>query len=210
MLMRCSIFFFYKHNALSFFRVHHGQITSNQVLLPVIDNLRKITVEKVTQLRVCLFAIILFLLLCKYYCDGFFFLFFYKWMNFNFLPFFSQAIINVLINLQYLGEKMHKGFCRPLPLNSFRKWRNFLASNFSSSDRVFKILVQQTRKKKGFFWKDCTRNIFKSSNLITFISFIHVSCSFSKTFSCKFIWYHARGCISKNYIAFLHFLVFFL
>ena len=37
------------------FRVHHGQITSNQMLLPVIDRLRKVTVEKVTSLRVSSF-----------------------------------------------------------------------------------------------------------------------------------------------------------
>lgn len=34
-------------------RVHHGQITSNQMLIPVIDRLRKVTIEKVTNLRDC-------------------------------------------------------------------------------------------------------------------------------------------------------------
>ncbi len=34
------------------FRVHHGQITSNQVLLPVIDRLRTSSLSQVTQLRV--------------------------------------------------------------------------------------------------------------------------------------------------------------
>ena len=55
-LFQCCIFYYC--------RIHHGQITSNQMLLPVIDRLRKVTVEKVTSLRVgeilfllCLFTV---------------------------------------------------------------------------------------------------------------------------------------------------------
>ena len=33
-------------------RIHQGQITSNQVLLPVVDQLRKSTLTKVAQIRV--------------------------------------------------------------------------------------------------------------------------------------------------------------
>ena len=39
-----------------FYRVHHGQITSNQVLLPVINRLRSKTVEQVNRLRVSSFC----------------------------------------------------------------------------------------------------------------------------------------------------------
>ena len=48
----CSEAFLFQCCILYYCRIHHGQITSNQILLPVIDRLRKVTVEKVTSLRV--------------------------------------------------------------------------------------------------------------------------------------------------------------
>lgn len=39
-----------------FVRIHFGQITSNQMLVPVIEKLKETTISKVSQVRVSIFA----------------------------------------------------------------------------------------------------------------------------------------------------------